>query len=378
MPRDKVIKILAPFKAGILHEQTLLQIDITDYSLDHVIVPITVEEFLEDAGQTWKKWFHGMSTIIDMVEATTNIVSTGSVQVTNHQINSIERYETMGDSDSVDLPPTDFIKEFIYKMPQPKKRLLLQGAQYGLITEYSLINIPNVNGSSNVEVNLRKVLDIIKEEQRVVVTNEKEEHWYIMAPPTIYGEPKIIPTDNGNVVLEFTSAGGVDVSKTKWSFGETAITEGPQYKLSNSDEGGKRFKFQCEILNFEKAQAGEYKAVVYNNDGDNYCTFNVQAGNAPDFYDKPKIVQKDDGNVIAIKVRAKSHIEMKADWFKDDKPLRASDRVKLVTKKDTKDKDGTLFLLEITGPQKEDEAKYKCVVKNAEGQNQQSLNLVFG
>ncbi|KAK6031087.1 hypothetical protein OSTOST_02768 [Ostertagia ostertagi] len=61
----------------------------------------------------------------------------------------------------------------------------------------------------------------------------------------------------------------------------------------------------------------------------------------------------------------------------DDKPVKFSDRIKCVTKKDDKDKDGYQFLLEIHGPQKEDEAKYKCVVKNAEGQNQQSLNLVF-
>ena len=54
-----------------------------------------------------------------------------------------------------------------------------------------------------------------------------------------------------------------------------------------------------------------------------------------------------------------------------------TDRVKAVVKKDDKDKDGFQFLLEIHGPMKEDEAKYKCVVKNSEGQNQQSLNLVF-
>lgn len=36
---------------------------------------------------------------------------------------------------------------------------------------------------------------------------------------------------------------------------------------------------------------------------------------APEFYEKPKIVQKD--NVIIIKARAKSHTgEMKAEWFK--------------------------------------------------------------
>lgn len=64
-------------------------------------------------------------------------------------------------------------------------------------------------------------------------------------------------------------------------------------------------------------------------------------------------------------------------YFQDDKPVKNTDRVKVLSKQDDKDKEGTQFILEITGPQKDDEAKYKCVVKNAEGQNQQSLNLVF-
>ena len=89
-------------------------------------------------------------------------------------------------------------------------------------------------------------------------------------------------------------------------------------------------------------------------------------------------MQRDNGNIITIKVRAKSHLPLTAEWFKDDKPIKQSDRVKASNKPDEKDNDGGIqFLLEITGPQKDDQAKYKCVVKNAEGQNQQSLNLVF-
>lgn len=37
---------------------------------------------------------------------------------------------------------------------------------------------------------------------------------------------------------------------------------------------------------------------------------------APTFHDKPHIVQRDNGNIIVIKVRAKSELEMKAEWFK--------------------------------------------------------------
>jgi len=204
-----------------------------------------------------------------------------------------------------------------------------------------------------------------------------------MPPPSIYGEPKIRhEQDSGSVFLECIVS-GADSTKTKWFLGETEINGEPggHYRISTADEGGKK-KFICEIKHYERSLQGIYKAVFKSSDDkENYATFTVQSGNAPEFYDKPKIVQRDNGNVISIKVRAKSHLEMTAEWFKDDKPVKASDRVKTISKPDEKDQEGggggTQFLLEITGPQKEDQAKYKCVVKNAEGQNQQSLNLVF-
>jgi len=199
-----------------------------------------------------------------------------------------------------------------------------------------------------------------------------------MTNPQIYGEPKITHSeDSGSVFLEAVVT-GADSSKTKWFLEDKEISESGTYKFSHNDEGGNRTKFVCEIKNYEKSLQGTYKAVFKSKDDkENYASFTVQSGNAPEFYDKPKIVQRDNGNVISIKVRAKSHLELKAEWFKDDKPVKTSDRVKILTKPDDKDTEGTQFLLEITGPQKEDQAKYKCIVKNAEGQNQQSLNLVF-
>ncbi|KAE9414172.1 hypothetical protein Angca_006081 [Angiostrongylus cantonensis] len=197
-----------------------------------------------------------------------------------------------------------------------------------------------------------------------------------MPPPTINGEPKIRSADNGSVFLEVVVS-GADPTKTKWMLGDKELEQTENYIFTHSDEGGNRKKLSCEIKDFDKSLAGQYKAVFYSADAENSATFTVTAGNAPDFHDKPHIVQRDNGNVIVIKVRAKSHLEMKAEWFKDDKPVKFSDRVKAVVKKDDKDKEGYQFLLEIHGPRKDDEAKYKCVVKNAEGQNQQSLNLVF-
>ncbi|CAJ0937935.1 unnamed protein product, partial [Mesorhabditis belari] len=193
-----------------------------------------------------------------------------------------------------------------------------------------------------------------------------------MAPPAIYGEPKIISAD-GNVTLEVVVT-GADPVKTKWLLGDRELEESDNYVFSHSDEGGNRKKLTCLIKEFDKPLAGEYKAKFFSADGENSAAFTVTVGDAPEFHDKPHIVQRDGGNVIVIKVRAKSHLEMKAEWFKDDKPVKCNDRVKAVVKKDDKDKDGYQFLLEITGPIKEDEAKYKCVVKNSEGQNQQTYN----
>uniref|UniRef100_A0A915PH19 Ig-like domain-containing protein n=1 Tax=Setaria digitata TaxID=48799 RepID=A0A915PH19_9BILA len=198
-----------------------------------------------------------------------------------------------------------------------------------------------------------------------------------MAPPAIYGEPKIVQDTKTNSVNLEVIVSGVVPEKTKWFLGDKEIEQTETYIFSHHDEGGKRTLLRCEIKNFDKELAGTYKAKFYSNDGENSATFTVKAGNAPEFHDKPHIVQRDGGNIIVIKVRAKSHLEMKAEWFKDDKPLKPTDRIKILAKKDDKDKEGFQFLLEIHGPIKEDQAKYKCVVKNDEGQNEQSLNLTF-
>ncbi|VDK69697.1 unnamed protein product [Litomosoides sigmodontis] len=178
-----------------------------------------------------------------------------------------------------------------------------------------------------------------------------------MAPPVIHGEPKIVQDAKANTVSLEVIVSGILPEKTKWFLGEKEIQPTETYVFSQHDEGGKRTLLKCEIKNFDKELAGSYKAKFCSSDGENSATFTVKAGNAPEFHDKPHIVQRDGGNIIVIKVRAKSHLEMTAEWFKDDKPLKATDRIKMVTKKDDKDKEGFQFLLEIHGPVKEDQAK---------------------
>ena len=68
-----------------------------------------------------------------------------------------------------------------------------------------------------------------------------------MAPPSIYGDPKITQNEEtGSVLLEVLVT-GADPSKTKWFLGEKELAETDTYKFSNKDEGGKRHQFTCEI-----------------------------------------------------------------------------------------------------------------------------------
>jgi len=44
--------------------------------------------------------------------------------------------------------------------------------------------------------------------------------------------------------------------------------------------------------------------------------------------------------------------------LKDESPLKTDNRIKLSTEKDSSEPDGTILLLEINDPTKEDQAKY--------------------
>ena len=56
LPNQDIIKILTPVKARLLSEDTVLHINTMNFSLDHVLVPLTVKEVLEMLGPAWQRW----------------------------------------------------------------------------------------------------------------------------------------------------------------------------------------------------------------------------------------------------------------------------------------------------------------------------------
>lgn len=74
------------------------------------------------------------------------------------------------------------------------------------------------------------------------------------------------------------------------------------------------------------------------------CVWNLDA---PEFVEKPKIVQKDGGKILGIKAHAKSKEDPTITWLKDDKPVVENDRVKGSKKKVDGKPDEYLLMLEI-------------------------------
>jgi len=193
--------------------------------------------------------------------------------------------------------------------------------------------------------------------------------------PVLQGDPKIVQ-QGANVVLE-AAVEAQPAPDTQWFKDGTKIENGAPYNIKTEALAGDKYKIIAEILNFDKSLSGIYKVNIKNDQGQTAATFTVTAGEAPEFLEKPKIVQREGGKEIAIKMMVQSKKEPRIEWFKDDKPVSDTDRTKLVTKKDDADPTKYTLLLEIKGPIKADQAKYKCLVKNDEGSNSQTLNLAF-
>jgi len=193
--------------------------------------------------------------------------------------------------------------------------------------------------------------------------------------PTIQGEPAI-SQKGSNVLLECIVEANPEPN-CKWFREEKDLEEGVSYKFSKDGFGVDKWTIVCKILNFDKPLAGIYKLNITNEAGNTTATFTVAAGYAPEFIEKPKIVSKDGGKVLGIKIHVKSKTEPKVTWFKDDKSLQSNDRISPSMKKVEDKADEYVCVLEIKMPQKDDEANYKCVVVNSEGSNSQSLKLAF-
>uniref|UniRef100_A0A914Y9Q6 Uncharacterized protein n=1 Tax=Panagrolaimus superbus TaxID=310955 RepID=A0A914Y9Q6_9BILA len=135
LPIQDIIKILTPVKARLLSEDTVLHINTLNFSVDHVVLPLTVKEVLEILGPQWQRWIHNP-------DATS--------PPNSHY--DLHEHIKVGALDHIDAPPTDFVKEFIEGLTKKQKHSLLLLIRDGLLTDESFLNVSTYTGPDRIQV----------------------------------------------------------------------------------------------------------------------------------------------------------------------------------------------------------------------------------
>ena len=71
-----------------------------------------------------------------------------------------------GAFETIDIPPTDFVREFIESLTKHQKQAMTLLIKDGLLTDESFVNVCNYTGPDRVQVSMKKVVDILSERER--------------------------------------------------------------------------------------------------------------------------------------------------------------------------------------------------------------------
>jgi len=163
LPNQDIIKILTPVKARLLSEDTVLHINTMNFSLDHVHVPLTVKEVLEMLGPAWQRWILNASAT----------APPGAVE------SDMSEFIRTGVFETIDVPPTDFVREFIESLTKHQKQSMTLLIKDGLLTDESFVNVGNYTGPDRVQVSMKKVVDILSERERRNLNRANEKFFLI-------------------------------------------------------------------------------------------------------------------------------------------------------------------------------------------------------
>ncbi|CAD5214794.1 unnamed protein product [Bursaphelenchus okinawaensis] len=150
LSHQDIVAILNPLRCQLISEDSVLNLNIINNSTDSLNKGFTIREFLNHLGPNWKKWIHRYR------------YSLAEVQVSTHTPMEVTPHIKMGGFDSIDIPPTDFVVNFIEKLNKHKKRRLLNCARDGILSDESFLNVNTYLGPDRVQVSMKKVVETMK------------------------------------------------------------------------------------------------------------------------------------------------------------------------------------------------------------------------
>ncbi|KAI6201394.1 hypothetical protein M3Y96_00837100 [Aphelenchoides besseyi] len=164
LSHQDLVKILTPIKARLLSEETVFCLNTMNFSVEHIELSFTAREFLEFLGPSWQKWIHSAGSEVETYQSAT-------IDVVEHV-----RY---GGFESIEMPPTDFVSNFIDQLTKHQKRAVLMCARDGLLTDESFLNVSSYEGPDRIQVSMKKVVDIIREWELHKMSIAIERPWIV-------------------------------------------------------------------------------------------------------------------------------------------------------------------------------------------------------
>ncbi|KAK0397156.1 hypothetical protein QR680_002009 [Steinernema hermaphroditum] len=160
LSKKEIVSLLQPVKDGLLTEDTVLHLNTVNFSVDHMIIPLTVNELVEELGAYWQRWMHSAQNV--------GVDPRGSV----HYLHASAFHD-------VEMPASDYVTEFINDLTKTQKRAVLACAKDGLLTDESFINVSHFSGPDRMQVSMKKVVDIIASKEQLDDQILAARRWFV-------------------------------------------------------------------------------------------------------------------------------------------------------------------------------------------------------
>ncbi|TMS36748.1 hypothetical protein L596_003840 [Steinernema carpocapsae] len=164
LSKKEIILLLQPVKDGLLTEDTVLHLNTVNFSVDHMIIPLTVSDLVEELGAYWQRWMHSATSV--------GMDPRGSV----HYLHANAFH-------NVEMPASDYVTEFIHGLTKRQKRAVLSCARDGLLTDESFLNVSKFTGPDRMQVvkyvSMKKVVNIISHQEKLKNLQLRQRNWFV-------------------------------------------------------------------------------------------------------------------------------------------------------------------------------------------------------
>ncbi|KAJ8886788.1 hypothetical protein PR048_013000 [Dryococelus australis] len=169
------------------------------------------------------------------------------------------------------------------------------------------------------------------------------------------------------------------VPEITWYQGTKIISDSKRVRMSRKATGKDTYLLTLEISNPTKEDGGNYRCNAFNNFGESNANIALnfqggdEAGFAPSFVEKPRIIPNETGTLITMRCKCKAKPKPTVTWYRGTTVVKESSKIKMKIKE--KEEDAYELTLEIKDPSGEDGGTYRCNVKNEYGESNANLNL---